>query len=387
VTSLPRFHILALAFAIADPAWAQTPKELWARQYDGLDHRYDKALKVAVDDSGNVIVTGPRSSIPFGILRSTPLANGALLWEQRHLSGVYEDAIGLVVDRAGHVILTGLKESQDIKLYTAKYDGADGTLLWKKAFKRRDSFYDAPRSVTVDNGGNVIVSGYTQPDVDDSQVDGYLAKYAASDGAVLWKQRGPAYSQFYKAVVDGRDDIIVSGYAPGRAHGQYSLDYYTAKYAASDGALIWEHRYDGPVGDNDEAYGVSVDSAGNVAVTGYSTYYFASPDYLLRDIYTAKYAGPDGLLLWEKRYHGPGQYYFSGNEVFHAPTDSVGTAVAMDSANNVIVSGSVDGNFFTAKYAGGSGAVLWKKRRRSLDSSSVPTGMALDSADNVIVTG
>ena len=42
-----------------------------------------------------------------------------------------------------------------------------------------------------------------------------------------------------------------------------------------------------------------MDGNGNVFVTGYS---FLNPQY--PDYYTAKYAAADGALLWEKRYNG-----------------------------------------------------------------------------------
>jgi hypothetical protein len=47
---------------------------------------------------------------------------------------------------------------------------------------------------------------------------------------------------------------------------------------------------------------VAVDGGGNVVVTGNS---FLT-DYRESDYYTAKYAAADGASLWEKRFSGPG---------------------------------------------------------------------------------
>ena len=49
-------------------------------------------------------------------------------------------------------------------------------------------------------------------------------------------------------------------------------DYYTAKYAATDGALLWERRYDSPTHGNDfvGSRGLAIGPDGTIAVTGSS---------------------------------------------------------------------------------------------------------------------
>jgi hypothetical protein len=84
----------------------------------------------------------------------------------------------------------------------------------------------------------------------------------------------------------------------GSSYNGTNADYYTAKYAAADGALLWEQRYNGPSNRTDEATAVVVDGSGNVVVAGYSEN-GTNSDYC-----TAKYAATNGALLWEKRYTG-----------------------------------------------------------------------------------
>ena len=91
--------------------------------------------------------------------------------------------------------------------------------------------------------------------------------------------------------MDSSGNVVVTG----SSHNGTNDDYYTAKYAAADGALLWEKRYDSPVNNDDRAAAVAVDGSGNGVVTGFSD----------GDYYTAKYAAADGALLWEKRYSGP----------------------------------------------------------------------------------
>jgi hypothetical protein len=80
----------------------------------------------------------------------------------------------------------------------------------------------------------------------------------------------------------------------GYSHSGTNSDFYTAKYAAADGGLLWEKRYSAG-----GARAIGVDESGDVVVTGYSS---SGPN---TDYYTAKYAALDGALLWEKRYNGP----------------------------------------------------------------------------------
>jgi outer membrane protein assembly factor BamB len=87
----------------------------------------------------------------------------------------------------------------------------------------------------------------------------------------------------------------------GSSYGSGSYDYYTAKYAAADGALLWEKRYNSPEDGFDWASAMAVDGSGNVVVTGYA-YSGIAHDH---DYYTAKYAAADGALLWERYYNGP----------------------------------------------------------------------------------
>ena len=62
----------------------------------------------------------------------------------------------------------------------------------------------------------------------------------------------------------------------------------------------WEKIYNGPGNGRDEPAAVAVDSEGNVIVTGSS--YNANS---LWDYYTAKYAAANGVLLWEKHFTPP----------------------------------------------------------------------------------
>lgn len=128
--------------------------------------------------------------------------------------------------------------------------------------------------------------------------------------------------------------------------------------------LIWEQTYD--AGLTDMAYGLALDSDDNVIVTG--TSYCA--DKKNRNYYTIKY-DKNGEVLWEK-------YYDVGLR-------DVSYDVAVDSNDNVIVTGTTSGKFFTIKYDK-KGNLLWTDSP-SRGNDDEAYAVAVDSEDNIIITG
>jgi hypothetical protein len=345
-----------VAFAlVTEPAEAAVT-EGWVQRYDGgatgID-REDEGRAVAVDVSGNVLVTGASwngSNFDYYTAKYAAV-NGALLWEKRHNGPGNGDDYpsALAVDTNGNVLVTGVS-------YTAKYAAADGALLWEK---------NLGGSVAVDASGNVVVAGGSS-----------TAKYAA-DGALLWEKQLGGGAGAEALAVDKDGNVVVTGSSNGGApsSGGTSWDYYTAKFAVADGRLIWEKRYNGPGNSADWPSAVAVDGIGNVVVTGYSG--FGG----IYDYATVKYAAADGALLWEKRYDGP------------ANSQDEAGAVVVDTSGNVVVTGISVGNgtgvdCYTAKYATADGALLWEQRYdgpASGDDSAA--AVAVDDHGNVVVTG
>ena len=348
---------------------------LWEKRYNDPANGTDLPQAIAVDGSGNVVVTG-LSGAPFNVDYYTAkyaAANGTLLWERRYAGSAssYDESRSVIVDTAGDVFVTGTSSGD---YYTARYAASDGGVLWQKRYDGRTNQRDEAQAVVVDGSGNVIVTGISY--ADSRGYDFYTAKYAAGSGVLLWDKRynGPSNGNDHaRAVaVDGSGNVFVTGFSSG-SNGE--SDYYTAKYAAASGALLWEKRYNGPANSADEAQAIAVDGSGNVVVTGRS-YNADDPDF-----YTAKYAASDGALLWEKRYNGPDRY------------DGGASGVALDVSGNVVVTGASwnstgTSDYYTAKYAASNGALLWEKRYSGPNHYDAgASGVALDGDGNVAVTG
>jgi hypothetical protein len=130
----------------------------------------------------------------------------------------------------------------------------------------------------------------------------------------------------------------------------------------------WVARYD-PNGGDDWAHDIAVDNTGNVYVTGEA---FGSGTNL--DYATVKYDS-GGVQLWARSYNGP----TNNNDMAYA--------IAVDSADNVYVTGESDGNYVTIKYNSG-GAQQWVAEYtgpgRNWDAAY---DIAVDAAGDVYVTG
>jgi hypothetical protein len=224
-------------------------------------------------------------------------------WIQQHRS--YSNTSGNANDRAykvitysrGDTIVTGTTSHllTGLDMLTLKYSGVDGALVWSRRYNGPASSDDVVQALAADASGNVIVTGQSRGN--NYANDYYTAKYAAEDGALLWEQRynGPANldDSATDVAVDASGNVIVTG----SSHNGTNYDAYTISYASVDGAQRWEKRYNGPDDIHDYAQAVAVDGGGNVVVIGrsYDEQLKAHLGY-----YTAKYGAEDGLLLWEQ---------------------------------------------------------------------------------------
>jgi len=307
---------------------------LWQRRYrEGLGG-FEFPIALAVDDRGNVVVTGYGAN---AYTAKYAAADGAVLWEQ-YVWDVTIQLQAMALDRKGNVIVAG-------NGYVAKYAAANGSVLWEQLYG------GAARAVAVDGHGDVAVTGEQASAL--TSYDYCTAKYSGKNGSLLWERiyNGPGNGQDNAAAVamDGSGNVVVTGDSENAdLTTNFKADYYTVKYASRDGRVVWEHRYNGDANLYDQARSIVVDRDDNVIVTGdsYASNFF--PHF-----YTAKYASRDGTLLWGT--------YFTG-------VDNRGgeaSAVAVDRSGSVIVTGmvlnGVPNGFYTAEYSGLDGTLRWER--------------------------
>ncbi len=320
-------------FDIATVKYDPAGNRLWTALYDGPDHEWDKALGIALDPAGNVIVAGSSRRTEWEndhvLIKYNP--DGEELW---HV--LYNGPIGdpqaakkpVVVDEYGGIFVCGNigVDGHASDFLTMKY-ASDGSLIWTALYNGPGNSNDKVRAIALTPSGQVVVTGTS--DTGDSSSFATV-RYDAL-GSQLWAShyRGESGSFYNNAVdmaVDGSGSVLVTGFSQG-----LSAAYATVKYDSS-GKTLWSARYQGD-GDSPsyhEPIGILADPAGGVFVTGYS-----KKDYGETDFATVKYS-PDGERLWSAR-------------TFRAEnTSNMPTGMALDGSGNLIVTG------YTLSYSGGS---------------------------------
>ncbi len=281
---------------------------LWQQSYDGPGHDSDTAVAIAIDGAGNVVVTANSKNADghTGIYTAKyAAATGVPMWEKRYdPADVDANASAVAVDSAGNVLVTG---GSDVSRYVVKYAAANGAIVWE--YLSEPSSFDVGSAVAADASGDVVVVG-TSYGAGGYNI--YTAKFAGADGELLWDHSydGPLHDFDYGDAValDAAGNVFVAGHSTGVASG---LDFYTAKYDGTSGNPLWEKRYDGPVNSDDTTSSLALDSSGNVVVAGTSVGIFGNQDY-----YLAKYYSANGHLIWESRYNGPAnQNDHTGNKI------------------------------------------------------------------------
>ena len=290
-----RTLLVALLFAsFGSPAFSQiTPlAQKWAVRYDGGQNRDDFSSVVVVDATGDFYVSG---------------------------------------------YVTDAQSRADVRVI--KYQGTTGERLWVWQGNNPQNYFSPQTGVmpwisrlAIGPDGDLVLM---------AQVGGSygglymrVLKLRSPDGSLLWEAIPPSItSALYCLAIDKNGDVLVGGTVNGRGG--------TVKYAGSSGSKIWQRQFGTSVSSLNQAVrAVLADSNGDVVVTGYE--YTSSSKY---QAYSAKYAGIDGAVRWEKRITDP-------------TLNRGGRELVLDASGNAIVA-LEDG--LLCKYAAGDGLQLWRR--------------------------
>ncbi len=279
---------------------------VWAARFDGLGHNLDYASAIAIDLQGNIYVTGwsrkgsGLTSEDYCTIKYNP--NGVQQWVKYYDGNpnadceYYDHALAIFVDDNSNVYVTGLSinSSNNEDYATVKYN-TNGVQQWVKRYNGPNNKNDQAFSIYVDRNGYVYVTGCSQ--ATNKGYDYLTIKYSPS-GNQLWTARYDAASKDDVArslTVDNYGNVFITGSSGGSTS---KLDYATIKYNSS-GQQQWLKRYNGTANDTDIARSIDLDVYGMPYITGMSRNTNTNYDYC-----TIKYSSSSGNQEWKKVYSG-----------------------------------------------------------------------------------
>lgn len=302
----------------------------------------DEGYAISIDAAGNTYSTGYfTGSASFGTTTLTSSGSTDLFLTKTDNQGNYVWAIkaggsgsdrglNIQADAQGNSYVTGyfygtatfgtqqITSSGNQDVFIAKYDNT-GTLLW--VVKAGGNGADIGNGITVDNSGNVIVTGEfkgtatfgtTSLTSAGTNSDAFITKLNSS-GIFQWTEQGsgPLTIKGIDVASDNQGNIYTTGQFSGNItfDATHTNTMYNAIYLVkynSSGQEQWYRRIG--AGVSNIANAITADGTGNIYLTGdftgSLTFFGASSNYTLtntysKKVFTAKYAN-SGAFTWAK---------------------------------------------------------------------------------------
>jgi hypothetical protein len=217
---------------------------------------YSSATDMALDRNGNVIIAGSFSD--YVIVKYSPM--GVALWTNRYDGPAHytEMLSAVAVDNEGNVFVTGFSAAdggyfpENAQFATIKYSTA-GIPLWTNRFNIEGNNSNIPGAMVVDKSGALVISGSTRNNTTGN--DYVTIKYSA-DGVALWTNRydGVGSNHDYPTgMAVGSNGIVL---VTGSSYDLAGFSHFATVAYSAIGGPIWTNRYDAP--DGGYAYADSI---------------------------------------------------------------------------------------------------------------------------------
>ena len=403
----------------------------WEGRYHCLSQSWTLPAAIAVNNQGEVFITGERDDLNTGFDYVTVKfdRDGNQQWIQSFNGKNREEgeAVALHIEENGDVIVFG---GSGYNFATVKYSPR-GDFKWAATIGGRDYYSGSEKSLAVDASSNILVIAANRLDTSRWDYDFMTVKYNAN-GIQQWlarydkdERQSDGERQNFPLAVG--TDQWGSAYVTGRSLGQSgSYDIVTIKYRP-DGGEQWVNRFRSGENLYATATDMVIDSDGNVYVAGtrsgdesnllvikynsagteqwvatYSeTGYFYGPEIVLDgwgNIYLLSNKDKKNMLCAMVDFDNCVvlKYNSAGIKqwVIHCTESEypfIGGDIGIDDLGNFYICGFAWGGtpgdrFITKKYDA-NGVELWTARHDNLDHWCYPTCLGFDHDCNVYVTG
>ena len=264
-------------------------------------------------------------------------------------------------------------------------------------------------SIAVDNTGNIIIAG--QDEIVNNVERGLIVKLSSNASTILWQTAlavDDGYAAFEAVAVDFLNNIIVTGTATvATPDGVFSTEdaIVVAKFAGTDGSIIWQKTVALQEVRFGTGLGMSLDSLGNIYVCGALLVDNPEPESFFGSNNKSNAAvifkmSTTGTILWDRRV-GPG------------PCEWVGVSTAVGEDGDLYLyaatyqrranagvnenNGDFDSTLVLARYNKTTGAVVWQSYFNNPNAQEVPgtgsgpwggdVGDTMDVFENRILIG
>ncbi len=343
---------------------------LWAQRAGGIDE--DIGQDVVVDANGNVYITGYfQNTGDFGTVNLTSQGvydvfvakldtNGNWLWAQRVGGTDWDIGRGIGIDANANIYITGIfggtawfgsysiTSSGSWDVFVAK---CDTNANWQWAQRSGDWNAQYARDIAVTLSGDAYITGYFwgtlvfgPSSITSVEINDVFVAKCDTNGNWQWGQRAGGISDDWgwRIASDTAGNAYITGYFNGTANfGTTSLSSqgkYDVFVAKLDSLGNWQWTKQAGGTDGDFGYGISVDSNGNVYISGcyyYATAYFGTIPLINQGVEDVFVAMIDTTGTWQWAQQGG---WTNGERSY---------GVAVDSSGNTYVIGYI---YSTSKF-------------------------------------
>ncbi|MFX1573945.1 MAG: SBBP repeat-containing protein [Promethearchaeota archaeon] len=333
----------------------------WSSTWDGGVNDEDYAMGIALDSSGNIYLAGYTHNSVSGYDMCVVKFNssGEYQWNSTWDGGIYNTdwANGIALDSSGNIYLAGVTYDSvsDYDMCVVKFNSS-GDYQWNSTWDGGINQDDRAYAIALDSSENIYLAGITFT-LGSSYVM-CVVKFNSS-GDYQWNSKWYGGGETYGIALDSSGNIYLAGVSFNSVSG---YDMCVVKFNSS-GDYRWSSTWD--VGTYDYAYGIALDSSGNIYIAG----------------------GPDMCVV---KFDNSGQYQW--NSTWDGSISDNAYGIALDSSENIYLAGQsynpVSSYDMCVVKFDNSGQYRWSSTWDvGTNGEECAYGIAFDSSENIYLGG